>query len=86
MHEEDPLAGTEIDPVAPRPKRPWFGRKPYGYGYGPRTWQGWLVTLVLVIFAMSMAAVSGGNGALIAIGLLTLVIVPFVIMAVQQRR
>jgi len=86
MHEEDPLAGTENDPFAPRPKRPWFGRKPYGYGYGPRTWQGWLVTLVLVIFAMSMAAVSGGNGALIAIGLLTLVIAPFVIMAVQQRR
>ncbi|WP_199100509.1 hypothetical protein [Dyella sp. ASV21] len=29
----------------------WFGRKRFGIGYGPRTWQGWLATL---IYALSM--------------------------------
>lgn len=23
----------------------WFGRKRLGFGFGPRSWQGWLVTL-----------------------------------------
>jgi hypothetical protein len=26
----------------------WFGRKSVGYGVGPRTWQGWLVTALLL--------------------------------------
>jgi hypothetical protein len=86
MSDEDQFSDQETDPFAPRPKRPWFGRKPYGYVYGPRTWQGWLVTLVLVIFAMTMAAVSKGDGSFIAVGIVTLVAVPFIIIAVQQRR
>lgn len=86
MSDEDPFSDKEHDPFARRPNRPWFGRKPYGYGYGPRTWQGWLVMLVLVIFAMAMAAASKGDGSLIAVGIVTLVAVPFIIMAVQQRR
>jgi hypothetical protein len=28
------------------PKEPWFGRKRFGYGWGPRTWQGYVVVLV----------------------------------------
>ena len=27
---------------------PWFGRKRFGIGAGPRTWQGYLVVVVLV--------------------------------------
>jgi hypothetical protein len=26
----------------------WFGRKQVGYGIGPRTWQGWLVSAIAV--------------------------------------
>jgi hypothetical protein len=26
----------------------WFGPKRYGYGIGPRGWQGWLTTVLLV--------------------------------------
>jgi len=26
----------------------WFGPKRYGYGIGPRGWQGWLATALLV--------------------------------------
>ena len=28
--------------------RGWFGPKRSGYGIGPRTWQGWLATLLLI--------------------------------------
>lgn len=32
----------------------WFGRKRIGFGFGPRTWQGWLVTLV---YALAMLTI-----------------------------
>jgi uncharacterized membrane protein len=32
-------------------KKPWFGRKRVGVGWSPRTWQGWLV-IVLVVAAI----------------------------------
>jgi hypothetical protein len=83
--DEDPFKDPEYDPFAPRPKRPWFGRKPYGYGYGPRTWQGWLVLLVLVIYAMAMAAISGGDGTIVAAGIIPVIVIPVIIMAIQGR-
>jgi hypothetical protein len=52
--DQDPFGERQDDPLAPVPPRPWFGRKPYGYVYGPRTWQGWLIAGVLLIFAMLM--------------------------------
>ena len=38
----------------PQSRKPWFGPKRFGWGVGPRSWQGWLVTAVLigVIFAV----------------------------------
>lgn len=30
-------------------KKPWFVPKSYGYGLVPVSWQGWLMTLVLII-------------------------------------
>lgn len=26
-------------------RKPWFGRKKFGWGWGPVSWQGWLVLL-----------------------------------------
>lgn len=28
--------------------RPWFGQKRIGFGLRPRTWQGWVVTIVVL--------------------------------------
>jgi len=28
-------------------RQPWFGPKRFGWGIGPRTWQGWAVTVVV---------------------------------------
>jgi hypothetical protein len=66
-------------------KRPWFGRKPHGYGYGPRTWQGWLVMGVLILYALAVAGVSGGQGGLVALAVAPVLVVPLVIMWIQRR-
>ncbi|HSS91425.1 MAG TPA: hypothetical protein VLL69_19090 [Streptosporangiaceae bacterium] len=29
-------------------RRPWFGPNRIGFGLHPQTWQGWLITAVLV--------------------------------------
>ncbi len=27
----------------------WLGRKRFGFGFGPRTWQGWLITAIYAV-------------------------------------
>jgi hypothetical protein len=81
----DPFADPDYDPLAPAPPRPWFGRRPYGYVYGPRTWQGWLIAGVLLVFAMLMISAAKDNGALVLAGVAPLVIVPLVIIRIQRR-
>ncbi|HEY7421948.1 MAG TPA: hypothetical protein VH541_08050 [Gaiellaceae bacterium] len=29
--------------------KPWFRRKTYGVGWTPASWQGWLITLAVVL-------------------------------------
>jgi hypothetical protein len=36
-------------------KRPWLGPKRIGYGLRPQTWQGWAITLVIVLVALAIA-------------------------------
>jgi hypothetical protein len=69
----------------PRPRQPWFGRKTFGYGYGPRTWQGYLVTAVLALFAVLVATLTKGHFPGMLIGIVPLIGVPFLIMAIQRR-
>ncbi|HUA28790.1 MAG TPA: hypothetical protein VMC03_07880 [Streptosporangiaceae bacterium] len=69
----------------PRPRRPWFGPKRFGSGYGPRTWQGWLVTAVLVAFAIVVATLTKGHMPLVLIGVIPALAVPLLIMAIQRR-
>jgi hypothetical protein len=69
----------------PRPRQPWFGQKRIGFGYGPRTWQGWLVSAVLALFAILVATLTKGHMPGMLIGLIPLVAVPLFIMAIQRR-
>lgn len=32
----------------------WFGRKRFGFGFGPRTWQGWAAIAVYVALMISL--------------------------------
>lgn len=40
----------------------WFGRKRFGFGFGPRTWQGWAATLVYVALMLMLARIFSANG------------------------
>ncbi|MGY8997663.1 MAG: hypothetical protein ACKVH7_14560 [Alphaproteobacteria bacterium] len=35
--------------------KPWFRKKKYGFGFSPNTWQGWLITVVVVIIVIAIA-------------------------------
>lgn len=66
-------------------KQPWFGPKRFGYGYGPRTWQGWVTLAVLVAFLIIVASITHGRSPLMAVAVVLVIAVPLVIMAVQRR-
>ena len=66
-------------------KQPWFGPKRFGYGYGPRTWQGVAVTAVLLAFAILVATVTKGHMPGMLIGIIPAIAVPLLIMAIQRR-
>lgn len=36
------------------PPRLWFGPKRIGWGYSPRTWEGWAITALVVLTVISM--------------------------------
>jgi hypothetical protein len=69
----------------PGPKQPWFGPRRMGFGYGPRTWQGWLVSAVLALFVILVATLTKGHMPGMLIGIIPAIAVPFLIMAIQRR-
>jgi hypothetical protein len=77
---------TDEDPFGPgRGRQPWFGPKRYGYGYVPRTWQGYLISALAVLFIIVLAAITGGHSPVMVIGLIPFVII-FVVARAQGRR
>ena len=41
--------------IKDNPKKYWFKRKLYGWGWVPATWQGWLVTLIYAVLIIAFA-------------------------------
>lgn len=39
------------------PKGYWFKAKPFGWGWTPVTWQGWLVILVYIALILALVSV-----------------------------
>jgi hypothetical protein len=68
-----------------RDKRPWFGRKQFGWGYGPRTWQGYLVSAILVLYVILMSTLTKGHMPGMLFAIVPAIAVPFIIMAIQRR-
>ena len=66
-------------------RRPWFGPKRFGFGYGPQTWQGVLVTVVLVLLVAGTAAATGGHSPLLVVPVVVAVLVPLIIIRIQRR-
>ena len=69
----------------PPARRPWFGPKRFGIGYGPQTWQGVVVTAVLVLLVAGTAVLTGGHTPLMALPIGAAVVVPLIIMRIQRR-
>ena len=69
----------------PAGRRPWFGPKRFGIGYGPRTWQGAVVTVVLVLLVAGTAVLTGGHTPLMVLPTAAAVLVPLIIMRIQRR-
>jgi hypothetical protein len=66
--------------------QPWFGPRQFGNGWGPRTWQGFLVTGLSVALVVGVGSATKGHGALF-IGVIVLVVaVHLAIIAIQRRR
>jgi len=65
----------------------WFGRKKFGWGWGPATWQGWLTVAVygLVVFLIGhfFPLRTAGGLYYVAIGVATLALL---IVAVATSR
>jgi hypothetical protein len=65
--------------------QPWFGPKLVGFGWGPRTWQGFLVTGLSVALVVGVGSATKAHGALF-IGVIVLVVaVHLAIIAIQRR-
>lgn len=80
---------TDDDPLGPdsgrQGRQPWFGPKQFGFGYGPRTWQGYVLVALSVLPLVILAAITGGHSPLMAIGVIPCAIVAVVARA-QGRR
>ena len=59
-------------------KKPWFGRRKFGWGWGlPQTWQGW-VTLVLYFASIFLFKAITSNHAVF----ITLIIIATIVLTV----
>jgi hypothetical protein len=66
-------------------RRPWYGPKRFGYGYGPRTWQGFLVTALSVLAVIITGAIAKGTPCFYGV-IIAVVAVHLVIIAIQRPR
>jgi hypothetical protein len=69
----------------PKDKQPWFGRKRFGYGFGPRTWQGYLVTTILLVYVIVVATLTKGHMPGMLFAIIPAIAVPLVIRSFQSR-
>jgi hypothetical protein len=70
----------------PQGKQPWFGSRASGMGYRPRTWQGYLVMLLLGAYAIFIGTLSADHHSpLILLAIAPAALVPRLIGLLQQR-
>jgi hypothetical protein len=83
MRKQDLERGSWADPAYA--KRAWFGPKRFGIGYGPRTWQGYVITAVLVLPVLVTAATAHRHSVPMLLSVIPLIVVPLIIIVVQRR-
>jgi hypothetical protein len=58
---------------------PWFGKKSIGWGLTPITWQGWVVTLLLILIII--LDISYFHKSIIGIIILFMAIIGYILIA-----
>jgi len=65
-------------------RRPWYGPRRFGFGYGPQTWQGYLVTALSVAVLIGAGTVAKGAHWFYAV-VVAVIVVHLAIIAIQRR-
>jgi hypothetical protein len=68
-----------------RGKQPWFGPKRVGFGYGPRTWQGYLVSAVMAGLLIIVGSVAGVHSPWFVAAIVAFFAIHLAIIAIQRR-
>jgi 4-hydroxybenzoate polyprenyltransferase len=68
-----------------QPKQSWFGPKRIGFGYGPRTWQGYLVTGVMAALLVIVGTVAGAHSPWFVVAIVAFLAIHLAIIAIQRR-
>jgi hypothetical protein len=72
--------------MADRPgPRAWFGRKRFGWGLRPVSWQGWLITVVYLIAAYAAARLLATHHVGLFVGVLVVVTAAYIVVALSTR-
>lgn len=61
-------------------KEPWFGKRRIGWGWTPITWQGWIITLILILIILVDAKYLAQTPVLLII-VLVIATIGFIIIA-----
>lgn len=88
MNDDDQFDIGDQSPLDRQNKQPWFGPKAFGVGYGPRTWQGFLVTAGLALVAILVGTLAKGHhhhSSLIWLVLIPVAAIPWIIRLIQRR-
>jgi hypothetical protein len=89
VEDNDQFDIGDKSPLDGQDKPAWFGPKRFGVGFGPRTWQGYLVTAVLALFVILIGTVTKGHhghhSSLIWLAIIPAIAIPLVIRMVQRR-
>lgn len=80
--QDDNQVGTDLGGQG---KQPWFGPKRIGFGYGPRTWQGYLVTAVMAGLLVIVGTVAGAHSPWFVVTIVAFFAVHLAIIAIQRR-
>jgi hypothetical protein len=88
VKDDDQFDVGDQSPLDGRNKPAWFGPKTLGVGYGPRTWQGYLVTAGVALGAILVATVAKGHhhhSSLILLAIIPVIAIPLIIRMFQRR-
>ena len=67
------------------PQQPWFGRKRYGWGLTPISWQGWALTAAYIAIAVVLGFTLAGRQTILFWTLLAIATVVYGLIAFLTR-